>query len=195
MSIPEFLSPEYWQNRYLNAETQWDLKAVSPPLKAYIDQLENKDLDILIPGCGNGYEGWYLYENGFKNITLIDFASETKIQFCKNFPDFPQDQFITGDFFDLEGRYDLILEQTLFCAINPELRPKYVNKMYELLKKNGKLVGLFFDKQFESSPPFGGNQEEYLDLFSPVFSTISFQKCYNSIEPRKGSELFGIMIK
>jgi methyl halide transferase len=195
MSIPEFLSASYWQNRYLNTETQWDLNSVSPPLKTYVDQLQNKELTILIPGCGNGYEGWYLFQQGFKNVTLVDFAPQTKTQFVANYPDFPQDQFIVGDFFELEGAYDLIIEQTLFCALNPSLRPKYAEKMHNLLKPEGKLAGVFFDKEFESGPPFGGNKEEYEKLFSPIFKSVKFEACYNSVAPRQGSELFGILIK
>jgi hypothetical protein len=45
-------------------ETGWDLGQVSPPLKAYIDQLTDKNLRILIPGCGNSYEAEYLLEKG-----------------------------------------------------------------------------------------------------------------------------------
>lgn len=50
--MTEFLSAEYWNQRYLNNASQWDLGAVSPPLKAYFDQLSNKDISILIPGAG-----------------------------------------------------------------------------------------------------------------------------------------------
>jgi hypothetical protein len=48
---------------------------VSPPIKAYIDTLKNKDIAILIPGCGNTYEAAYLLlEQGFTNVTVIDIA-------------------------------------------------------------------------------------------------------------------------
>ena len=50
------LNADFWNNKYLNHTTGWDLGAVSPPLKAYIDSLDNKDLAILIPGAGNAYE-------------------------------------------------------------------------------------------------------------------------------------------
>ena len=36
--MTEFLSADYWNERYLNNASQWDLGAVSPPLKKYIDQ-------------------------------------------------------------------------------------------------------------------------------------------------------------
>ena len=70
------LNSEYWSDRYKNGETGWDLGNISPPLKAYFDQLKNKKLKILIPGCGRGYEGIYLLENGFINVFLADYSRE-----------------------------------------------------------------------------------------------------------------------
>jgi SAM-dependent methyltransferase len=68
------LDQTFWENRYVLNETGWDLGEVSPPLKAYIDQLTDKNLRILIPGCGNTYEAEYLLNNGFTNITVIDIS-------------------------------------------------------------------------------------------------------------------------
>jgi thiopurine S-methyltransferase len=39
-------------------------------------------------------------------------------------------------------------------------------------------------------PPFGGSREEYLQRFSPFFELKLLEKCYNSIAPRMGRELF-----
>ena len=64
----------YWNNRYLQQQTGWDLQQASLPLKKYIDQLVDKTISILIPGCGNAHEAAYLAQNGFTNITLIDIA-------------------------------------------------------------------------------------------------------------------------
>jgi hypothetical protein len=47
---------------------------VSTPLKTYIEQLDNKDLKILIPGAGNSYEAEFLFRLGFKNVFVLDFA-------------------------------------------------------------------------------------------------------------------------
>ena len=46
----------------------WDLGEVSPPIKSYIDTLEDKNIRILIPGCGNTYEAEYLLEQGFTKL-------------------------------------------------------------------------------------------------------------------------------
>ena len=86
--------------------------------------------------------------------------------------------------------FDLIVEQTFFCAIDPSLRKKYFEKMYSLLKPKGKIVGLLFDTEFEVSPPFGGTKSEYENYFKNLFKINVFEKCYNSIKPREGKELF-----
>ena len=113
----------------------------------------------------------------------------------KEFLNFENINIIQGDFFEHEATYDLILEQTFFCAIHPSLRNAYASKMHQILSKNGKLVGLLFDKNFETGPPFGGNQEVYQELFSKYFEFKTFEKCHNSILPRKNSELFIIIEK
>jgi methyl halide transferase len=188
--MAEFLSQDYWNNRYEAEQTGWDLKTISPPLKAYIDQLTDKNLHILIPGCGSGHEAEYLLKNGFQNITVIDFAPLVVEKMKLYLSDYQNIKIICADFFTHTDKYDLILEQTFFCALNPDLRTKYINKMNELLTENGKLVGLLFGVQFPKNPPFGGSREEYLSLFSNTFKINLLELCYNSIKPRQGSELF-----
>jgi len=68
------LTPDYWQTRYLDGQTGWDLGSVSPPLKAYFDQLKTQDISILIPGGGHAYEAEYLFRKGFKNVFIADVA-------------------------------------------------------------------------------------------------------------------------
>lgn len=188
---PNFLSASYWNERYDRQQTGWDIGYASTPLKEYIDQLTDKDIRILIPGAGNAYEARYLCDKGFTDITVLDISSvvidRLQTQLGKQYPAI---QLVTGDFFDHSGTYDLILEQTFFCALDPALRQKYVAKMHSLLSGNGKLVGLLFNRDFENSPPFGGNTGEYRQLFSSVFRMIRLEPCYNSIPERVGNELF-----
>lgn len=188
----EFLSADYWNNRYVNNASQWDLGMVSPPLKNYIDQLEDKDIAILIPGAGNSYEALYLLEQGFTNITVIDIAPIVIQTLQEKYPNQESIQFVETDFFKWEGQYDLILEQTFFCAIDPTLRSQYVLHMAGLLKPKGKLVGLLFNRTFEVSPPFGGDLESYEQLFKPIFNFKTIGLCYNSVIPRAHTELFFI---
>ena len=189
------LDRDYWSKRYQKNETGWDVGTPSTPLKEYIDQLENKNIKILIPGCGNAYEAQYLFENGFKNVFVIDLAPIPLENLKKRVPDFPSNQLLEGDFFELTNQFDLILEQTMFCAIDPRLRMDYARKASELLVEGGKLVGVLFNREFEGGPPFGGGIEEYLGYFSIHFQNVHLEPCYNSIKPRQKSELFMICEK
>ena len=190
------LDETYWNNRYANNETGWDMRQVSPPLKEYIDQLTNKHLRILIPGCGNSYEAEYLAQNGFANITLIDIAPLLVQDLKEKFKTYPSINIIHGDFFELQGTYDLVLEQTFFCAINPALRKNYVQKMHQLIAPGGKLAGVLFNCSFEKEgPPFGGSAAEYIIIFEEYFLLKTFEPCYNSYPKRNGTELFITGIK
>ncbi|MCM4157639.1 TPMT family class I SAM-dependent methyltransferase [Gramella sp. AN32] len=186
----------FWEKRYKSGDTGWDIGQVSPPIQEYIYQLKNKEIKILIPGGGNSYETEYLFRNGFENVFLIDIAEKPLQNLKSRLPEFPDDQLIPGDFFDLDDDFDLILEQTFFCAIDPALRPDYARKSSELLKQQGKLAGVLFNTEFgKHGPPFGGNKEEYLMYFSPYYEILKFEECYNSIAPRAGRELFFIFGK
>ncbi|MBQ0148733.1 MAG: methyltransferase domain-containing protein [Flavobacteriaceae bacterium] len=181
----------FWNEKYENNQTGWDLKSPSTPLKKYIDQLTDKNIHILIPGCGNAYEAEYLIENGFTNITLIDISDVLVNKLQKKFRNNSAIQIINQDFFMLNGKFDLILEQTFFCALHPDLRPDYVEKMHQLLVPQGKLVGLLFNHNFMSpGPPFGGSKEDHMELFQSKFEFKTLDICYNSIPPRAGNELF-----
>ena len=197
MSTQNNLDEAYWTSRYDNNTSTWDLGIISPPIKAFCNTLKNKNISILIPGCGNGHEAQYLLDLGFTNITLIDISpvpvENMKGKFKANLG--KEIKVILGDFFELNKKYDLIIEQTFFCALDPSLRQKYADTMPERLTNKGILAGLYFDFQFEKNPPFGGTTMEYINLFTPKFKSVKFSPCYNSIESRMGREVFGIMKK
>ncbi len=190
------LDAEYWEQRYRAGTTGWDIGSPSTPLKEYIDQLQDPSKKILIPGAGNAYEAEYLHQKGFANTYIIDFSETALTNFKKRVPDFPSSHILQGNFFDLEERYDLILEQTFFCALDPTLRPSYGKKMHALLEPGGILAGLLFDFPLTNEgPPFGGSAEEYLEYFAPNFLIEKMERAYNSIPPRAGKELFFRLLK
>ena len=102
---------------------------------------------------------------------------------------------ICGDFFALQGSYDLVIEQTFFCALDPGLRTAYAEKIYSLLKPGGKLTGVLFNCAFQNNPPFGGSESEYRQLFQQKFTIAVLENCYNSIASRSGKELFIKLVK
>jgi SAM-dependent methyltransferase len=189
-------SESFWTERYRQQETQWDAGSITAPIKKYVDQLTDKNITILIPGAGNGHEAEYLFSNGFKNVFVIDISPEPINNIKKRLPAFPEAQLITGDFFAHAGQYDLIIEQTFFCALDPTLQAAYAPQMQKLLKPDGKLIGvLYIDPLNSTVPPFAIPKEAYVDLFQPYLQLQKLETCYNSIKPRLNRELFIIAEK
>jgi hypothetical protein len=181
---------DYWDNRWKNQETGWDIGQVSPALAHYFQQIVPKTVRLLIPGCGNAHEAMLLVKMGFTNITLLD-ISPTLVADLRQKLAQTSVKIICSDFFEHQGEYDYIIEQTFFCALHPSLRSHYAQKMAELLAKKGKLAGLLFNKDFGNpTPPFGGSIAEYEQLFSPYFDIHHLAHTDLSITPRKGTEVF-----
>ena len=190
------LNKNFWDLRYQNNEIGWDIGYISTPLKKYIDQLTDKNIKILIPGGGNSYEAEYLNNLGFKNVFVIDISPTALTNLKNRVPDFPKNHLINIDFFKLNNSFDLILEQTFFCALTPKLRDNYVLKMNQILRPNGKLVGLLFNIPLNKDrPPFGGTKKEYLSYFKNYFKIEIMELSYNSISERTNNELFIKLIK
>ena len=128
-----------------NGETGWDTGKISEPLKKYIDQLTNKEIKILIPGCGSAYEAQYLHELGFNHVVVIDIVEIVLNRLLERSPNFPKNNIVLGDFFMHDEKYDLIIEQTFFSSLPPKSRHEYVEKASDLLNPGGKLSGVLFD--------------------------------------------------
>lgn len=190
------MDEEYWNSRYTGHNTPWDIGHASPPLTAFLQGMNNRQQQMLLPGAGNAHEADWLHNNGFENLHVLDIARQPLQNLKSRLPDFPEAHLHHQDFFEHQGQYDLIIEQTFFCALPPALRDNYVRKMHHLLKPGGQLFGVLFDFPLsEKGPPFGGSREEYRQRFGRYFKIHKLESCYNSIKPRMGNEVFFRMVK
>lgn len=194
MQPTQKLDATYWQGRYEARQTGWDVGETTPPLRDYFIQLPGPDARrILIPGAGRGYEAEYLHRQGYPNVWVADLASDALADLQARVPDFPAEHLLLQNFFALAPAepFDLLVEQTFFCALDPALRPAYARQSAALLRPGGTLVGLLFDTEFvQAGPPFGGSAAEYRAYFAPYFDFVHFAPAYNSLKPRQGRELF-----
>lgn len=189
---------QFWQNKWINNNTGWDIGYAAPPICDYFDTLVNNEIKILIPGAGNAYEAEYLHKKGFKNVYVLDISSLPLENLIKRVPDFPKQHLLNEDFFNHSGKYDLIIEQTFFIAIEPEMRAEYIKKIDELLIPNGRFAGLLI---FDTEPtPSGPPYIDTIDVYKKYFYSLNylvkkFEISEKSIKPRLGREIFFEMIK
>ena len=184
---------QFWENIYLENDTGWDLKGVTP----VFDSLSNVLIKgkVCIVGCGRGYDAIMFAKKGF-DVTAVDFAPTPISELNK----LAIEKSVTittvqDDIFSLVGKYpdtfDYVIEQTCFCAIHPNRRKEYEIIVRTILKPGGKLVGLWFplDKsQEEGGPPFGTTIDEVKSIFNSGWKIEKEEFPSQSVEPRKGRE-------
>jgi len=192
-------SREDWQRHYDENDLGWDLGQVAPP---FVSLFENNIIvpsKTLVPGCGRGHEVVFLAENGF-DVTAIDYStgavnhlnSVIKNRQLKS-------RVLLQNFFELDsthdGLYDLLIEQTFFCAISPNQRPLYIETVVRALKKGGMIAGLFYHTGQEGGPPFNTTREDIINHFSEFFEIKKLDHSKNSAERRKEKEWLAILVK
>lgn len=191
----------FWEEKYLTGQTPWDLHQPNP---VFLDLLKEGKLlqqcKMLIPGCGKGHDAIAAAKHGY-DVTAVDFSGKaisigSEIGKKENL----KIDFQIKDIFQMDGlfenSFDAVYDYTLFCAINPDRRAEYSEKIFQLLKKGGKFAVILFPLgESEDGPPFGINPDEFYKMFSKKFKLCFSSRNINSVEPRKGREMLQIYMK
>ncbi len=207
---------DFWEERYLTNNIPWDIGQAAPAFVKYFRcrgllQQTPTTLKIAVLGCGGGHDAFYLakLKEGEVNEPRVqvygfDF-SEAAIKLCnevKEKKNLKNINFYHVDFFYLikeknwGAYFDLIVEHTSLCAIDPLCRKEYADLIKYLLKPNGKLIGLFFIRPIElGGPPFGSTQEEIRELFKNDFLEIEKLRHESCPHTFTGEEHFGVFEK
>jgi len=192
---------EFWNQRYLDNNTKWDLGYPTPILTHY---LENNKVSgkACVLGCGNGHDVMELSKYDF-DIYAVDFALEAIENLRKKLTDKKRVELLEEDIFNLPTLYsnyfNFVYEYTCYCAIDPNRREDYFDMVYKVLKVGGLLFGIFIplDKEIynEGGPPFGVSIKEVMTLTHNKFKVIVNTFSDYSIEPRAGREKLIILEK
>ena len=191
---------EFWEACYETEMDNWDLGGPTPVFERIASEIPKGRICVI--GCGRGYDAVTFAKAGFE-VTAIDFAQTAVLASRENARKKEVEMTVLReDFFDLpdelHGQFDYIMEYTCFCAISPERRFEYDRVIWQLLKPEGKLLGLFFplDKDVEEGgPPWGVNISELHKLFSLHWDLESEEMPKESIEPRADREVLMIWKK
>ena len=184
---------QFWENRYTENDTGWDLKGPTPLFVELVKNLKKGSLCII--GCGRGYDAITFAKKGFR-VTAVDFAP-TAISSLKIMADKENVKInmLQRDIFSLfpeyENSFDYVIEQTCFCAIHPSRRNDYEYLVRGILKNGGHIIGLWFplDKlSSEGGPPYGTSVDDVKSLFNSNWKIKKEEFSDYSIKPRQGRE-------
>ncbi len=187
---------EFWNQKYIINDTSWDLHGPTPYFSEWI-KLQTPPLKICILGAGNGYDAFHFSSLGH-DVTAVDFADEPIKFMNQKSKELSQSiNVVQDDIFNLPHQYsetfDIVFEQTCFCAINPRRREEYVKMVHSILNRDGRFVGFLFPinkDENEGGPPFAVKLEKTLPLFEKYFNLLAKYFPDKSITQRKGNEFF-----
>jgi methyl halide transferase len=187
------LTPEGWEQRYQAGDDPWDLGVPTPPLSNLLDS-DQAPLPgrMAALGVGSGWDALRFAAAGF-DVVGFDFAPSAIARARQNAVTQGLNvAFVQHDIFALPSewhhRFDYVLEHTCFCAIDPALRSDYVQVVRQLLRPEGKLIGLFFTHDRDGGPPFGVTAQGIRDYFEPYFEVRRLTPATDSIAQRQGEE-------
>ncbi|MBW4664291.1 MAG: methyltransferase domain-containing protein [Chroococcus sp. CMT-3BRIN-NPC107] len=190
---------QYWENRYQEGKTGWDLGQAAPPFVGLLDSPTAPTTGkIAVLGAGSGYDALLFAQRGFEVIGF-DFApsaiaSASKLAQSRGIAA----QFLQRNIFDLSAEFphyfDYVLEHTCFCAIEMRDRSSYVKLVKSLLKPQGELIALFWAHNLPGGPPFGTTTAEICQYFESDFETNNLVLAKNSVPQRQAQEYLGRFI-
>ena len=91
--------------------------------------------------------------------------------------------------------FDIVLEYTCFCAIDPSKRTDYVKVVKKILHSKGLFVALLFPlnrNKYSGGPPFHVDLDSTLSLFDIHMIKKECRMHHLSIKERKDREIFFI---
>ena len=190
--------PTDWEAQYQKGETPWDKGAPSPGL---IDFLAEAAMPgrVLAPGCGAGHDVRAIAPHAAEVVGL-DIAPSA-VELARRFPRGGGERYELADLFalpaEMRGVFDWVWEHTCFCAIDPAMRPAYVEAVAGALQPEGNLLAIFYldpgNDHPDEGPPFEVSVAELDRLFLPRFSLVREWLPQHAYPGREGREWMRLM--
>jgi len=165
-----------WNAAYADNETPWDKGYASPPLQEFLETNPLKGR-ILVPGCGAGHDVRMLgrYASSVRGLDISPLA----IKKAESVLSASNESYDQADFLNLpeiyHGQFDVVVEHTFLCAIDPGDREAYVKSLLKALKPGGNYLAVFFRGVTDYSgegPPYSISSDEIETLFANDFEII-----------------------
>jgi SAM-dependent methyltransferase len=190
--------PTDWEAQYQTNDTPWEKGAPSPGL---VDFLATEPVRgrVLVPGCGFGHDVRALAATA-DEVVGLDIAA-LAVEGAQRLPRVGAEHYVHGNFFalpdDLRGTFDGVFEHTCFCAIDPSMRPAYVESVAGALKPGGQYLAVFYldpgNDSPDEGPPFEVSLAELDRLFLPRFTLLREWLPVHAYLGREGKEWMRLM--
>lgn len=182
-----------WEERYQTGETGWDLGGPPPALVALIEDLGETGLRVLVPGAGRAHDA-IAWARAGHHVTAVDYAPSAVAAAQANAAEAGVQLTVAEvDLFDLPasfiGAFDLVWEQTCYCAILPKQRDAYVAAMAQVLHPGGRFFGLLWNHGKPDGPPFDVTPEDVRERFPPAFEVVRTDPVRQSVPSRENEFL------
>jgi SAM-dependent methyltransferase len=177
----------FWDARYREQFTPWDAGGVPAALARFLNTAPTP-LRVLIPGCGSAYEARAFAERGH-GVLAIDF-SELAIERARAVLGDWSRVLRFADFFaaDLGRPFDLVYERAFLASLPRVHWPRWSERIGELVRPGGRVIGSFFWRDEERGPPFGLRSGDLEQLLSGGFDRIEDAPVEDSIPAFAGRE-------
>ncbi len=190
---PEELDAEQWNARWARADTPWDMRRPSPPLAHWLARGElPAGRRVFVPGCGSGHEVRLLAAAGFECVGA-DFAADAAAAARQTIAGVWGATIIEVDVLapaSVDAPFDWIFDQTFFCALHPDLRPRYAPALRRWLAPGGELWAIVLRTENTDRPPFDVTPEAYSELLrGAAFEIVETRALQAESHPaRRGRE-------
>ena len=161
-----------WEARYQTGDMPWEKGEGSPGLVDFLAaHPELPRGSVLVPGCGTGHDARSWAKAGFEVLGLDLAPSAVRLSEERTRAAGLPGRFLCADFLggDPVHPCDWVFEHTLFCAIDPACRDRYVPAVLRWLKPGGQFLAVHYMIRDTEGPPFGVTQQELMERFLPHF--------------------------
>lgn len=189
-----------WEDAWREGRTRWDAGDSPPVLKRLVDEGALPRGRALVPGCGTGYDLLTLAPV-MDEVVGVDLAPTAKRAFDDFLVDRKLDrdrvQYLVEDFFAFSpgSPFDVMWDYTFLCAIDPEWRGRWAERVDTLLAPDGELITLIFPvvdtPMNPGGPPHPMSPDLVRGLLEPRWEATHLEPVTTSHPARTGKEWLG----